>query len=101
MEVPEYTSLEHNCYWLVTTVSDAIAVHWGLDSIDPTNSEDMQRQNRYPTDPDAPAPGTWNGMKITTSNAKEISEILSKYKIASRDKRSTVIIYSFQITVPY
>ena len=78
LEAPTYTALKDNCYWYVTTVLDAIEAHCGV--VPPTSHEDTRRQTRYSFDPELT--GRWNGLKITTSDASQISVIISKYKEA-------------------
>ena len=76
MEAPTYTCLKHNCYWYITTFFDAIVVCWGPDPS--TTPGDLRKETKF--DANLDAPGRGNGLKITTSNAQEISIILSKYK---------------------
>jgi hypothetical protein len=93
MEGSDYTRLKNNCYWYVTTVFDAIVAYFGVD---PSRTpEDVQREIRYPVALDAH--GRWHGVKLTASDPKEVSVVISKFKGVYKNKCDTVMICSFQL----
>jgi len=89
MEGSNYSRLKKNCYWYVAAVFDAIVAYFGVD---PSRTpEDVQRPVTLDN------LGRWNGVKITASDPKEISIIVSKFKDVYATNHAKVMICPFQL----
>jgi hypothetical protein len=91
MEGPKYMRLKKNCYWYVGTIYDAIMAYFGEDHS--RTPEDEKRRERYP--PAFHKLGYWRSMKITATDPKEVSVVISKFKDEYQKKHAQVMICFF------
>jgi hypothetical protein len=89
MEGPKYMRLKKNCYWYVGTIYDAIMAYFGEDHS--RTPEDEKRRERYP--PAFHKLGYWGSMKITATDPKEVSVVISNKGVQKTEKSTRGRIY--------